>query len=207
MKNQELNHEGTKSRRDFRTSSAASCLRAFVVPMFFFLFTGCGGGVSQQYKPQGEVEKFDNKDWSTVLSKVVTADGFVKHDMIKNNDDNVRDALFRYVGLIGEVSPENKPSLFANDKEKLAYYLNAYNAICMYAVYKDGYPANLAKTLPPYKVYVIDSFPVGGKDMTLDTIEKQHVRNQGDPRVHFALDCMSHSQAILVRSARRAEEG
>ena len=157
---------------------------------------GCsgGGGVGKEFKPQTEaVSKFDNKDWAMVLSKVVTPDGFVKHDLIKNNDGGVRDSLFKYVGLIGEISPESKPELFATDKDKLAYYLNAYNALCMYAVYKRDYPPNLAKTIPPYAVYFFDKFPVGGKEMNLDTIEKAYVRSVGDPRVHFALNCMSHS--------------
>ena len=168
-----------------------------VVP---FPLVGCGGGggVSKEFKPQAqEVQKFDNKDWAMVLKTVVTPDGFVKHDMIKNNQGGVRDALFRYVGLIGEVSPENKPELFATDKDKLAYYINAYNALCMYAVYKRDYPPNLAKTVPPYAVYFFDKFPVGGKETNLDTIEKEHVRSVGDPRVHFALNCMSHSCPML----------
>src|SRR3954466_9879508 len=96
---------------------------------------GGGGGVSKEFKPQAQqVQKFDNKDWATVLKAVVTPDGFVRHDMIKNNDAGVRDALYRYVGLIEQISPESKPELFATDKDKLAYYLNAYNALCMYAV-------------------------------------------------------------------------
>jgi hypothetical protein len=168
----------------------------YLLSSILIVSSGCGGGggVGKEFKPQAtEVKKFDNKEWATVLSKVVTPDGYVRHEQIKNNDAGVRDALFRYVGLIGEVSPENKPELFPTDKDKLAYYLNAYNALCMYAVYKRDYPPNLAKTLPPYAVYFFDKFPVGGKEMNLDSIEKTYVRSVGDPRIHFALNCMSHS--------------
>src|SRR3954471_22573919 len=112
------------------TSKGANMRGSISTLLFIGLATlvGCGGGggVSKEFKPQAQnVQKFDNKDWAMVLKTVVTPDGFVKHDMIKNNQGGVRDALFRYVGLIGEVSPENKPELFANDKDKLAYYLNA----------------------------------------------------------------------------------
>src|SRR5439155_26657327 len=82
---------------------------------------------------------------------------------------------------------------FTTEKYKLAKYFNAYTSLCMYAVYKLDYPPNLAKTVPPYAVYFFDKFPVGGVDTNLDTIEKAHVRSVGDPRVHFALNCMSHS--------------
>jgi hypothetical protein len=129
-----------------------------------------------------------------VLQKVVTPDGWVQWDALKNNDGGVRDSLFRYVGLVGVVSPDSRPDLFPTDNDKLAYYINAYNAICMYAVVKRGYPGNvLLSGGLPGSIFLVDKFPVGGQSMSLDSLEKKKVRSVGDPRVHFALNCCSRS--------------
>src|SRR5438270_129500 len=69
-------------------------------------------GVPQQYRPQGMVAAFDQHDWQTVLQKVVTPDGYVHWDLFQKNSAGVRDALYRYVALIGTVSPDNRPDLF-----------------------------------------------------------------------------------------------
>src|SRR5687768_12900461 len=104
-----------------------------------FVLLGCrngGGAVSKEYAPTTPLTKWDNADWQKVLENVCTADGFVKYDALTNNTNGAKDALFRYVGRINQTSPENRPELFPTDGDKLAYYINAYNALCMYAVYQ-----------------------------------------------------------------------
>jgi hypothetical protein len=64
----------------------------------------------------------------------------------------------------------------------------------MYDVQQHGRPANVRDaTAIPYGIFYFDKFPFGGKEMTLDAVEKQKVRSVGDPRVHFALNCSSYS--------------
>jgi Protein of unknown function, DUF547 len=173
--------------------SVAFLLIGFAVVQLTCLF-GCGGKVPSQFRPTETVSSFTNADWATVLSKVVTEDGFVHHERIADNTDGVRDALYRYVGLIGEVSPLNRPELFPTEKDKLAYWINAYNAVCMYDVNKRGRPASIKNAGGiPYAIFYFDKFPYGGTDLTLDGVEKQYVRSVGDPRVHFALNCSSYS--------------
>src|SRR3954451_18610973 len=105
---------------------------------------GCSASPSAQLpKPQGSIDKFSNTDWSTVLSRVVTPQGWVRWDLLKNNEEGTRDALLRYVGLIAAASPANRPDLFKSDDQKLAYSLNAYNALCMYGVVQRNYPSNV----------------------------------------------------------------
>ncbi|HEY7119091.1 MAG TPA: DUF547 domain-containing protein [Tepidisphaeraceae bacterium] len=157
-----------------------------------FVLSGCvggGGPVSKEYAPRSRLAKWDNADWQRVLDQTVSPDGLVKYDALTGNTNGAKDALFRYVGQINQASPENRPDLFPNETDKLAYYLNAYNALCMYGVLQKGLPANVALSGLFYTV----SFPVGGKPMNLDTLEKRYVRSAGDPRVHFALNCMSKS--------------
>src|SRR5207245_3482772 len=79
----------------------------------------------------------------------------------------------------------------------LAYYINAYNALCMYGVLQKVLPGNVALS----GLYQFSKFPVGGNEMTLDSLEKQYVRSAGDPRIHFALNCMSKSCPPLRKEA------
>jgi hypothetical protein len=180
-------------------------LAAWVIGVFAalgFVLSGCSGGgaVSKEFTPTTRLEKWSDADWAKVLDTVCTADGFVKYDELVNNTNGCRDALFRYVGAINQASPDNRSDLFPNDGAKLAYWINAYNALCMYDVYQRKMPENVAKAgAVPYTIFYIDKFPVGGVNMTLDGLEKTKVRSVGDPRIHFALNCMSYSCPPLLK--------
>src|SRR6185369_13271699 len=74
---------------------------------------GCSNAPKSPFPPpQGKIEKFNTTDWATVLSRCVTPDGWVRYDALENNEDGVRDNLFRYLGLIEAVSPANRRDLF-----------------------------------------------------------------------------------------------
>ncbi len=161
------------------------------------LVNGCGGPVAKEYRPQEKIEKFSNADWQTVLNNVCTDDGYVRYDPLRYNENGTKDALFRYVGQINAVSPINRPKLFPTEQDKLAYWLNTYNALCMYGVLQKGLPSNVLSS----GLYFLSSFPVGGQSMSLDKLEKTYVRTAGDPRVHFALNCMSMSCPPLRKEA------
>jgi len=164
------------------------------------VLSGCiggGGAVSQEYAPKSTLTQWSNADWQTVLDTVVTDDGLIKYDLLTNNTNGAKDALFRYVGMINQASPVNRPELFKSEGEKLAYYINAYNALCLYGVLQKGLPGNVLLS----GLYFTASFPVGGSSTNLDSLEKQHVRSAGDPRVHFALNCMSKSCPPLRKEA------
>jgi hypothetical protein len=164
------------------------------------VLSGCiggGGAVSQEYAPKAAISQWSNADWQKVLDTVCTDDGMVKYDALTNNTNGAKDALFRYVGAINQASPANRPELFKTDADKLAYYINAYNALCMYGVIQKGLPGNVLLS----GLYFTASFPVGGSNTNLDSLEKQHVRTAGDPRIHFALNCMSKSCPPLRKEA------
>jgi hypothetical protein len=165
-----------------------------------FVLCGCvggGGAVSNEFAPKTTLSQWNNADWQTVLDTTCTDDGMVKYDALTKNDNGAKDALFRYVGMINQASPENRPELFKTDADKLAYYINAYNALCMYGVLQKGLPGNVLLS----GLYFTASFPVGGSNTNLDSLEKKHVRPSGDPRIHFALNCMSKSCPPLRKEA------
>ncbi len=177
----------------FKTVSRAALVPTLAFVALAVLCTGCTKAVKPRFQPKGVVSQFSNELWQDVLSAVATPEGNVRYALLTQNRDGVRDKLFRYVGLLGEVSPENRPELFPSDADRLAYWINAYNALAMYGVYKRGLPGNTLAGIPPGALYLVDRFKVGGTSYSLDSIEKQRVRSAGDPRIHFALNCMSQS--------------
>ena len=172
--------------------SAGCVLAALLFPLPFL--AGCSNSkVADQYKPAQPITKWDDSEWAAVLVEVVTPGGMVRYQLFRDNTGGVRDALFRHIGKINAVSPENRPELFPTENDKLAYWINAYNAVCMYRVIKRGYPGNMLASIPPGAIYFTDTTSIGGRSMSLDTLEKSKVLSAKDPRVHFALNCASYS--------------
>lgn len=177
-----------------RTLFVTTGLLVLLVLLFGPCIIGCGGKVDARYQPTAPIESWTNEEWARVLDQLVTPDGYVRHDQLADNTNGVRDALYRYVGRINAAGPINRPELFPTDKDKLAYYMNAYNALCMYAVVQRDFPRNMKTS----GIFFFDRFPVGGESMTLDYLEKTYLRPV-DPRIHFAINCMSASCPPLRR--------
>ena len=147
---------------------------------------GCQSGNSLRPKPPSEpVLSFSNESWAIVLGKVATPDGYVRWDVLQSDQDT-RDALSRYVGLLSAVSPQNQPSLFATRNDAKAYWINAYNALSMFWVIGHGYPGAIPTQRP-------DEFVIGGKAMRLADIDAR----LHDRMVFFALNGCAHSDPPL----------
>jgi len=92
---------------------------------------------------------FSDVDWAKVLSAVVTPDGYVQWNIVQSDEAGVRAPLLAYIGLINAVSPVNHPDLFASPNDRVAYWINAYNAMCVFAVVEHDYPATMQAGQPP----------------------------------------------------------
>ncbi|MGD0389561.1 MAG: DUF547 domain-containing protein [Tepidisphaeraceae bacterium] len=149
--------------------------------------------------PKGVGRTFNDADWAAVLSAVVTPDGYVTWDLVQS-DAGVRRSLLRYVGLIGAVSPANHPELFATANDRLAYWINAINATCLYAVIEHNYPGTMLAGTPPGAIFSLEEFTFGGRRMTLHEAIGREVQPAGDPRVFFALNfCAASSPPLRTR--------
>jgi hypothetical protein len=117
-----------------------------------------------------------------------------------------------YVGAVGAIRATD----IADSNDRLAHYLNSYNALSMYNVVASGIPethAGYAKV----KFFYLRKFLIGGKYLSLYEYENDVIRPLGDPRIHFALNCSAlgcpvlpkapfsgtHVQTELDREARR----
>ena len=136
--------------------------------------------------------------WDSVLAEHVDDAGRVDFAALKAESG----ALDRFVAWIYTVGPYNQPALFPSDGDVLAYHINAYNALAMYAVLDAGIPKHL-NLLDRARFFKLRSIRVGGQKTNLYDYENQVIRPIGEPRIHFAINCMAVSCPRLPQQAFR----
>ena len=141
------------------------------------------------------------ESWARVLQRYVDGEGRVDFAGLSRD----RADLDRYVAWIYTTGPDNHPELFPTLQHVLAYHLNAYNALAMYAVLDDGIPQSLAG-LKKISFFLLKRFQIGGGHYSLYAYENDVIRALGEPRVHFALNCMSVSCPRLPREPFSGEQ-
>lgn len=168
---------------------------------FVFLLISCGF-------VHGQI--IDHSAFDVVLRAHATATG-VDYSPLKAN----RAGLDRYVAQLGTVSAKTFDG-WKRD-EKIAFLINAYNAIVLQQVI-DDYPIErstraAALVRPANSVWQIDGFfnelkhRLIGRDVTLDHIEHEWLRARlKEPRIHFALVCAAKSCPPLRNEAYRADK-
>lgn len=140
----------------------------------------------------------DHSDWSVLLQRYVNSDGWVGYKGFQK--DSVE--LNRYLTQLS-VCP---PSGSWTTNEKLAYWINAYNAFTVKLII-DHYPVASIKDIKkgiPFinSVWEMDFFEIGGKSFDLSKIEHGILRKEfNEPRIHFAIVCASRSCPILLNKA------
>jgi hypothetical protein len=102
--------------------------------------------------------------------------------------------LERYVAFIAATAAEK----FAPGPERLAHYINSYNALSMYNVIASGIPASHAG-FNKVRFFVLRKFQIGGVWQSLYGYENDVIRPLGEPRIHFALNCSARSCPRLPR--------
>ena len=137
------------------------------------------------------VASFSDVNWQTVLSRVVTPDGYVRWERFDDPKSAARSSLLRYVALLAVVSPDNRPDLFEVASDRTTYWINAYNAVCMYGELLRH------EATPTAELYSVDRFQIGNRGMTLSQIENDRLNPKVDPRVLFALNRCTRSSPPL----------
>ena len=131
---------------------------------------------------------FSHSALDSVLHQFVDEAGYVDYKALKSN----RSDLDRYVQSLADVSPKSHPGRFPVREEKLAYWINAYNALVLSAVL-DAYPVGSVKDIKYLSGFFNRTwFTVGGESYTLNGIEHDILRDEfKEPRIHAAINCAS----------------
>jgi hypothetical protein len=125
--------------------------------------------------------------WSELLKQHVNSKGQVNFDAVRTD----RAKLAAYVRFIAAESPWNRPEAYSDPEARLAYYLNSYNALAMWGVLENGMPRDFDGFFKRLGFFKLNEYEIGGRFISLYDYENDVIRKVGDPRVHFALNCMS----------------
>lgn len=131
--------------------------------------------------------------WNELLQKYVTSDGTVNYKGIKANSKK----LEQYLNLLAENPIQEDWSR----NEKMAYWINAYNAFTVKLIV-DNYPVTSITKLHGGKPWDVKWIKLGDKTYSLNNIENDILRPKfKDARIHFAVNCAAQSCPPLLNKA------
>ncbi len=132
-----------------------------------------------------------------MLSQYVNSEGRVDYRSLQARPEQFE----RYYQQIATISPDTSPATFSNEADRLAYWINAYNAAVIKTVLtyypissiKDVKPPSPLFFLPDKTGFFLFQKPTfGGITTSLYYLENSIIRDRfPEPRVHFALNCAS----------------
>nr|WP_299170409.1 DUF547 domain-containing protein [uncultured Allomuricauda sp.] len=123
------------------------------------------------------------------------------HLLKKHVDDK---GNVNYIGFKGDINElevylshmaQNPPKSVWSKNEKLAYYINLYNAATVKLIV-DHYPVKSIKDIP--NRWKKKWIKVGDGITSLNDIEHEVLRQMNEPRIHFAINCASYSCPKLL---------
>lgn len=131
--------------------------------------------------------------WNELLQKHVSANGNVNYKSFKIDHKK----LLEYINILAIL--KSKPEFDSISKEeKLAFWINAYNALTIDLIIKN-YPVKSIKDIKnPWEQRL---WQFGDKWYNLEDIEHKILRKMDEPRIHFAIVCASYSCPKLQNTA------
>ena len=147
-------------------------------------------------------DAFNHRPLDRVLGVFVDERGRVDYASLKANPGDLK----AYVRSLEQVSPESHSKRFSTRADRLAYWINAYNALVLHGVL-DAYPVKSVREIKwAHGFFNRTSHTVGGKQYTLNHIEHEIIRKRfADPRIHAAINCASIGCPRLPQQAFQPE--
>ncbi|MEZ4829663.1 MAG: DUF547 domain-containing protein [Bacteroidia bacterium] len=135
-------------------------------------------------------------EWDFLLKKYVSAEGKVDYKGFKADKAKLEVYLKKL--------SNNPPAQDWSAKDKLAYWINVYNAFTVKLIV-DNYPLKSIKDIgEPWDKKFIN---IGSKTYSLNEVENQIIRKEfSEPRIHFAVNCASFSCPALLNEAYTADK-
>ena len=140
-------------------------------------------------------EAFSHSVFNDLLQKHVSSQGNVNYKGFKTD----RTALKNYITSLGE----NMPNDTWTKNDKLAYWINAYNAMTIDLILRNPSIKSIKDIDKPWDQRL---WQLGNKWYNLNQIEHDILRKMNEPRIHFAIVCASVSCPKLQNTAFTASE-
>ena len=156
-----------------------SLLHALFVTVLCGLVASCA---SSTPRPPADLPytQLNDSSFSELLSEYVV-DGYVSYAGFRDSRD-----FPQYVEQIADLDS----TTLKTDQERLAFYINAYNALAIQGIL-DGYSTRNYWTKAWF--FVLTDYWVTGQEINLWDLEHVIIRSMGEPRIHFALVCAAKS--------------
>ena len=136
--------------------------------------------------------------WDVLLQQYVSTNGQVSYSNWSKN----KAALEAYLKTLADNPVQNNWSR----NEKLAYWINAYNAFTIKLIL-DNFPLKSIMSLHGGKPWDVKWIQLGDKTYSLNQIENDIIRPQfKDARIHFAVNCAAKSCPTLLNRAFTADK-
>ena len=144
-----------------------------------------------------KVKGIDHSAFDALLTSYVSSSGKVDYQAIK---DKVI-ILDKYLDYLSQ----NVPKSSASKNEKLAFWINAYNANTI-KLLVDNYPVESIMDLYGGKVFDNKWLSIGDEKLSLNDIENNKIRAKfNEPRIHFAVNCAAKSCPPILNRAWTAD--
>lgn len=128
--------------------------------------------------------------WGRVLATHVDDAGRIDFTAL-GRDSRDLDVM---VASLAATDPDSAPAAFPTAAERIAFHLNAYNALAMYNVLHAG-----VLPVDTVKFFYLRELRLGGRWISLYAYENDVIRPIGEERAHFALNCMVRACPRLPR--------
>ncbi len=135
-------------------------------------------------------QNINHNKWTQFLQTYVNENGNVDYKTIQANPN----LLNTYIEELISQPPKSS----WNKNEKLAYWINAYNALTIDLIIKN-YPLKSIKDID--KPWDQRLWRFGNEQLSLNEIEHDILRKLDEPRIHFAIVCASESCPKLQNRA------
>ena len=138
----------------------------------------------------------NHSSFSKVLAKYVANNGNVNYKAMSSNKSD----LDNYLKFL----QANPPKENWSKNEKMAYWINAYNAFTIDLILQ-YYPLKSIMEINNGKPWDLNFITIGNVKYSLNHIEHEILRKDfNDPRIHFAVNCASVSCPKLLNVAYEA---
>ena len=141
------------------------------------------------------------ESFEEILFMYVDKNGKVDYSAIIENPYS----FDKYFKFIEKNSPNNSPEYFPTKDDKMAYWINAYNAIVLKIMIENPEVESILD-ISFYHTIFFKKHTIGGEKISLNTIEHKILRKKyKDPRIHFAINCGSISCPPLGKRIIRGD--
>ena len=172
----------------------------------FLLFVWAMALASQLPAAPGAENGPSHATWDALLQKHVSGDGHVGYQGFSADSAQ----LNAYLQLLQDSPPD---AATWTRQAQMAFWINAYNAFTVQLIIRN-YPLQSIKDIGAKNQIPFVNTPwdlkfikIGAEVLDLNNIEHGKLRKPfGDPRIHFAIVCASHSCPRLANTAYTAED-